>query len=489
MSFCKLKSFVKIFFLFCLVIIMLQEMFLYCLSLDVEGETTLLYTSIDLYTQKEPYSGRGANQPSDAFAPQDDVVLYAHVTYRDYPVPGKIVAFEVHGPINPVKNLTFTRTALTNVEGVANVSFRIPGLSDYAEEVIFGVWYVIAATEIAEAPINDTLTFKVGWIVEVLNVETVGVDNVSRSVFMRNENMCFRLTVRNIAMVDKITTLVLDVYDCLNISLGQVVLEDEIISPGVTVFFVKDLLIPEWTSLGVGVVYANAYTALPILGGVPWCPHVYTTFSIVKVIVHDIAIISVMPSVNEIFPCQRVNISVVVRNEGDVSETFDVGCYYNSVLIEKLTVENLPPWTEKALTFSWCTCCVHPGNYTVGAEASVVPGEIDIDDNKFVDGVVCVKPWMPLPLPVECVLPRWLLAFLLLLAILVGVCLVLLIGLALWWSKNKKEGEREHQTAPTVKLNEQAVFKTTKTCNVCGREFPGVYTFCPYCLTFHGKDY
>jgi len=489
MSFCKLKSFVKIFFLFCLVIIMLQEMFLYCLSLDVEGETTLLYRSIDLYTQKETYSGRGANQPSDAFAPQNDVVLYAHVTYRDYPVPGKIVAFEVHGPINSVKNLTFTRTALTNVDGVANVSFRIPGLSDYAEEVIFGVWYVIAATEIAEAPINDTLTFKVGWIVEVLNVETVGVDNVSRSVFMRNENMCFRLRVRNIAMVDKIATLVLDVYDCLNISLGQVVLEDEIISPGVTVFFVKDLLIPEWVSLGVGVVYANAYTALPILGGVPWCPHVYTTFSIVKAIVHDIAIISVMPSANEVFPCQRVNISVVVRNEGDVSETFDVGCYYDSVLIGTLAVENLSPRTERALTFSWCTCCVPHGNYIISAEASVVPGEIDVDDNRFVDGVVRVKPWMPPP-PVEYVLPRWLLAFLFLLAVLVGACLVLLVALALWWTRErKKEVEMKQLTAPAVKPREEAPFKTSKTCSVCGREFPGVYTFCPYCFTFHGKDY
>jgi hypothetical protein len=42
---------------------------------------------------------------------------------------------------------------------------------------------------------------------------------------------------------------------------------------------------------------------------------------------------------------------------------------------------------------------------------------------------------------------------------------------------------------PSVKRREEHPFKTTKTCSVCGREFPGVYTFCPYCFTFYGKDY
>lgn len=480
---------------FCLLIVTFQFTFLQLQishGLDQNGEEEIdpsSHRAIDLYTQKEPYGGRGLNQPSDAFAPQENAILYAHVTYRDYPVPGKIVAFEVHGPINHVENLSFARTAVTNADGVANVSFRIPWPNGYVEEVVFGIWNVIAVVDIAEVAVNDTLTFKVGWIVELLNVKTVDINNLSRSRFMRDENMCFRLTVRNIAMTEKIATLILDVYDYLNFSLGQVVLEDERIPPDVTVFFIEDLLIPEWASLGVGVVYANAYTALPRLGGVPWCPQVSTTFSIVKAIVHDVAVIGVVPSTNEVFPCQRVNISVVVVNEGDVSETFDVSCYYDSVLIGTLAVENLPPQTEKTLTFSWCTCCVPPGNYIISAEASIVPGEIDIDDNRFVDGVVRVKPWMPPP-PVEYVLPKWLLAFLFLLAVLVGACLVLLVGLALWWTRErKKEVEMKQLAGPAVKPREEAQFKTSKTCSVCGREFPGVYTFCPYCLTFHGKDY
>ncbi|MDH5451214.1 MAG: hypothetical protein OEX77_10040 [Candidatus Bathyarchaeota archaeon] len=214
-----------------------------------------------------------------------------------------------------------------------------------------------------------------------------------------------------------------------------------------------------------------------------------TAFSVVKAIVHDVAVISVVPSANEVFPCQMVNISVVVMNEGDVSETFDVNCYYDSVLIGMLAVENLPLLAEKALTFSWFTCCIPPRNYSISAEASVVLGEIDIGDNRFSNGVVRIKPWM-LPSPVEYVLPRWLSAYLFSLAVLVGAYIVLLAGLALRWTcERKKEVKNKQLTGAAVKARKETPSKTGKTCGVCEREFPGVYTFCPYCLTFHGKDY
>lgn len=489
MSFFRLKPFARRLLLFCLVAMMCQWMFLNCMNLDVKGESTsTMYRSIDLYTQKEPYSGSGPNQPSDAFAPQEEVILYAYVTYRDDPVPGKIVAFEVHGPVNRFENLSFTRTAMTNDDGIANVSFRITWPNGHREEEVFGVWNVIAVVDIAEVAVNDTLGFLVGWIIELVKVETVDVNNVYRTSFMRDEHMCFRLTVKNIAMTDKIATLVLDVYDNLSISFGQVVLVDEQIVPGITVLFIEDLLIPEWASLGIGVVYANAYTALPTLGGVPWCPQVSTAFSIVKMIVHDVAVISVVPSVTEVFPCQTVNIYVVVTNEGDVSETFDVSTYYDSVLISTLEVERLAPGVEKTLMFSWCTSYVRPGNYTLSAKASVVPGEVDIEDNTFINGVVWIKPQVPPP-PVEWVLPKWLLTYLFLLAVLVGACLVLLIGLALCCTRERKKEAQTVVPTPSVKQRKEHPFKTTKTCNVCGREFPGVYTFCPYCFTFHGKDH
>jgi len=100
-----------------------------------------------------------------------------------------------------------------------------------------------------------------------------------------------------------------------------------------------------------------------------------------------------------------------------------------------------------------------------------VPGEADVDDNRFVDGVVRIKPWVPPPAPpVECVLPKWLLAFLFLLAVRVGACLVLLIGLALWcMHERKKEVEMKQLTALAVKPREESPSKISKTCSVWQR--------------------
>jgi len=298
--------------------------------------------------------------------------------------------------------------------------------------------------------------------------------------------------VKNIAMTDKIATLTIDVYDNLSIHLGQVILVDERIAPGVTVLFIKDLLIPKSASLGDGVVYANAYTALPALGGVPWCPYVSTIFSIVKVVVHDVAVTSVTPSVREAFPCQIVNVSVVVRNEGNVFETFDVSAYYDSALIGTVTVWNLAPQTDKIIVFKWNTSCLQPGDYTLSAVASIVPGEVDIEDNTFVDGIVQIKAFVPPPPPpppVECVLPKWLLAFLFLIAVLIGAILIILIGFILWWTNQRRKEREAKPSAPPIKPYEERPFRTFKICNVCGRNFSRVYTFCPYCMSFHGKDY
>lgn len=234
--------------------------------------------AIDLYTQKEPYSGRGPNQPSDAFAPQEEVILYANVTYMGGPVANKLVVFEVHDP-SLLSRLI--RTAETDGSGLANVSFRIPWPIENAETIVFGTWSVLANVEIAEEIVADTLTFKVGWIVEILKVETVDVNNLSKISFMKGQHIHFRLTVNNIAMVEKVATLTFDVYDESEVPLGVVIREGVKIPPGVMVYFIKDLLIPTWAFVGVGVVSANAYTA----SHASWCPQVSTTFLITKLYV------------------------------------------------------------------------------------------------------------------------------------------------------------------------------------------------------------
>jgi hypothetical protein len=80
---------------------------------------------VDVYTQKQPYSGVGPGQPSDAFAPDDLVILYANVTYNGAGVQFVPVSFSVLGPPNPVDNITLSLSAFSDDTGVAQTEFRV----------------------------------------------------------------------------------------------------------------------------------------------------------------------------------------------------------------------------------------------------------------------------------------------------------------------------------------------------------------------------
>jgi len=108
-------------------------------------------------------------------------------------------------------------------------------------------------------------------------------------------------------------------------------------------------------------------------------------------VTHDIAVVSVTPSETEIYTGNVVNITVVIKNEGSQTETFNVTLYYNTAVIETQTVTSLVANAQTSLTFSWNTTGIVPANYMIKAEASVVPGETDTSDNTYLDGIVRVR--------------------------------------------------------------------------------------------------
>ncbi|MFQ6073904.1 MAG: S8 family serine peptidase, partial [Candidatus Bathyarchaeia archaeon] len=104
----------------------------------------------------------------------------------------------------------------------------------------------------------------------------------------------------------------------------------------------------------------------------------------------DVAVVDVTPSAAEAFVGQELNVTVVIRNEGSMVETFDVTAYYNATAIETKGIANLAPGEEVTLMFSWNTAGVSAGNYTISAEADAVPGEVDVADNAYANGMVRV---------------------------------------------------------------------------------------------------
>jgi archaellum component FlaG (FlaF/FlaG flagellin family) len=112
----------------------------------------------------------------------------------------------------------------------------------------------------------------------------------------------------------------------------------------------------------------------------------------IKSLIHDVAIIHVAASATEVYQGKPVNITVVAKNVGNVTETFDVTAYYDNNTIGTQLVTDLAPDTEITLMFIWDTTDVQPcNNYTISAEASTVPFEVNTANNVLTDGYVKVK--------------------------------------------------------------------------------------------------
>ena len=105
---------------------------------------------LDVYT---PKGGKGQGQPDGKYTLGEEVQLIAEVTYNGLPVQGKLVAFQCQ---NPSGQISILRTAITDQNGFATVSFRIPNVLDS-----LGTWTAISVVEIAEKVAWDIVTFEV----------------------------------------------------------------------------------------------------------------------------------------------------------------------------------------------------------------------------------------------------------------------------------------------------------------------------------------
>jgi len=116
-----------------------------------------------------------------------------------------------------------------------------------------------------------------------------------------------------------------------------------------------------------------------------------STSSTLRVNVCDVAIVSVTPAATNINWGQVVDITVVVRNEGTISETYNVTLYYEENVISVQNVTNQPPSALTNLRFRWNTTNVaSDSNYQIKAEISALSGETDITDNTYIDGTIKV---------------------------------------------------------------------------------------------------
>ena len=112
--------------------------------------------------------------------------------------------------------------------------------------------------------------------------------------------------------------------------------------------------------------------------------------------VHDVAVTNVTATPASVTAGQPVYVNVTAANEGTAFENFTVVCQYDSSVIGSDAVA-LAPGSNAILSFIWNTASVPTGVYTISANASVVPGETNTANNRFVDGKVTITQPPPPP--------------------------------------------------------------------------------------------
>jgi len=102
----------------------------------------------------------------------------------------------------------------------------------------------------------------------------------------------------------------------------------------------------------------------------------------VTMAIHDIAVVSVTASKDEVAVGESVVVTVVVKNQGSFNESFSVTAKYGENPIETpISVNNLAKEQSETVTFTWNTAGVSPGTYTIKASASTVPDEENTTNN------------------------------------------------------------------------------------------------------------
>jgi hypothetical protein len=352
---------------------------------------------IDVFTQK---GGIGANQSSDMFQPQELVSLYALATYNNYPIAEKNVGFQAKGPSNPLANVTATGSSTTNESGMAAFSFRIPWPSENPEKKVLGEWHVVATVDIADQTVVDTVTFQVGWIIQITNITTLDVELRPEINYLRQSTIVFNLTVENSAKTAEPATITIDAQDSASHPIIHIQLDNLTFQPGKS-HVNASAIIPADATVGQATVSAAAYTAPVERGGVLYSPAISTTFEIITkpILGHDVAITNVaaLPSVANVG--EDIKVTVEAANLGGYTETFNVTAYYNDSMIFVKQVTSLLPNQTTIIESTWHTSSVEAGTYRIRGEAEVVPGEFNTANNVFSDGQVTLLSMAPQRFP------------------------------------------------------------------------------------------
>jgi hypothetical protein len=328
--------------------------------------------AIDVYSQK---GGKGPNTESAAVNVQEDVLLYAEVTYDGIPLEGRGVVFEVTGPNGPFNTVP---GAYTNSSGIASAVLHMPWPTSNPESTL-GTWSVKAETVYEDCHFEDVLTFSYGYILDILSVEAGTLVNgtywVPRVYFTRTTIIDVRLTIKNINNTSQAAVLTFVCYDKNKVPIGATGLRIEIAAKTTQNFVIGHTQFPAWASLGDAAIYADCTTEW--WGGWCYCPEKSTTVTIMQED-YDIeppVLGNVIQEPETPLIDQEVNVSVSVTNRERYP--FEVALFYRE--------DNNTEWNSAKMTNTAGTYQATIPGFPADTRVSYVVVACDSAGNSAVD--------------------------------------------------------------------------------------------------------
>ena len=105
----------------------------------------------------------------------------------------------------------------------------------------------------------------------------------------------------------------------------------------------------------------------------------------------DMAVLAVSASPTAFYKGGSTNVTVVVGNVGNATESCVLDVYYNSTLLTTMNITSVAPNANATVVILWNTSSVLWGKYVMSAYVPPLPYETNIANNNLTDGIVTVK--------------------------------------------------------------------------------------------------
>lgn len=221
---------------------------------------------LDVYTQR---GGYGINVSSDAFAPGETVFFNASLKYQNTPVPGVIVQFTIFDP----NGLPTAGTAVTGQDGIATISTTI------SSTPTFGNYTTLAKANTHGEDFNDSVTYRVGWIVWLQDMKLCDYSGTPLNSSDRGTKVYVNVTLENISFNPKTLFLWVHAWDYNAADVAREYMLFTVPSGKTTVLL--GFRIPQWSARQEGAqLYVGAYNNPYWAGGSAYCPGMYSSLTI-----------------------------------------------------------------------------------------------------------------------------------------------------------------------------------------------------------------